>query len=180
MLVKSEPYSSYEKFDFEIPTQDRKRCLFAVSCPAGRNAPERAELSSRRWKACQSGAWTADAPKIVLPEREKMKTQMEALIYHFKIVTEGIRVPAGEVYQVTESPRGEIGYYIVSDGSTKPHRVYMRTPSFGNLQALPRDDRRPSDCGYDRFDGQYGLCAGRYGPVMTFSPELEAENHKAG
>jgi NADH-quinone oxidoreductase subunit D len=65
-----------------------------------------------------------------------MKTQMEALIYHFKIVTEGIRVPAGEVYQVTESPRGEIGYYIVSDGSTKPHRVFMRTPSFGNLQSL--------------------------------------------
>jgi NADH-quinone oxidoreductase subunit D len=74
--------------------------------------------------------------RVVLPDREKMKTQMEALIYHFKIVTEGIRVPAGEVYQVTESPRGEIGYYIVSDGSTKPHRVFMRTPSFGNLQSL--------------------------------------------
>ena len=56
--------------------------------------------------------------KVTLPDREKMKTQMEALIYHFKIVTEGIRVPAGEVYQAIESPRGEIGYYIVSDGST--------------------------------------------------------------
>jgi NADH-quinone oxidoreductase subunit D len=66
-----------------------------------------------------------------------MKTQMEALIYHFKIVTEGMRVPAGEVYQAIESPRGEIGYYVVSDGTTKPHRLFMRTPSFGNLQVLP-------------------------------------------
>ena len=63
---------------------------------------------------------------IVLPDREKMKTQMEALIYHFKIVTEGFRVPAGEVYQVIESPRGEIGYYVVSDGTRKPYRVFMR------------------------------------------------------
>jgi NADH-quinone oxidoreductase subunit D len=66
-----------------------------------------------------------------------MKTQMEALIYHFKIVTEGYRVPAGEVYQAVESPRGEIAYYIVSNGTSHPWRVYMRTPSFGNLQALP-------------------------------------------
>jgi NADH-quinone oxidoreductase subunit D len=67
-----------------------------------------------------------------------MKTQMEALIYHFKIVTEGFRVPAGEVYQAIESPRGEIAYYIVSNGTARPYRVHMRTPSFGNLQALPK------------------------------------------
>jgi NADH-quinone oxidoreductase subunit D len=72
---------------------------------------------------------------VVLPDREKMKTQMEALIYHFKIVTEGFRVPEGEVFQAIESPRGELGYYVVSDGTTKPLRVHMRTPSFGNLQA---------------------------------------------
>jgi len=83
------------------------------------------------------GPWQADAPHVVLPDREKMKTQMEALIYHFKIVTEGFRVPAGEVYQCIESPRGEIGYYVVSDGTSKPYRVHMRTPSFGNLQCLP-------------------------------------------
>jgi NADH-quinone oxidoreductase subunit D len=65
-----------------------------------------------------------------------MKTQMEALIYHFKIVTEGFRVPAGEVYQAVESPRGEIAYYIVSNGTSKPYRIFMRTPSFGNLQSL--------------------------------------------
>jgi NADH-quinone oxidoreductase subunit D len=65
-----------------------------------------------------------------------MKTQMEALIYHFKIVTEGFPVPAGEVYQAVESPRGEMGYYVVSDGSPKPYRVHVRAPSFANLQAL--------------------------------------------
>jgi NADH-quinone oxidoreductase subunit D len=61
---------------------------------------------------------------------------MEALIYHFKIVTEGFRVPAGEAYQVIESPRGELAYYVVSDGTSKPYRVFYRTPSFGNLQSL--------------------------------------------
>ena len=80
----------------------------------------------------------ADAPKVVLPEREKMKTQMEALIYHFKIITEGFAVPEGEVYHAVESPRGEMGYYIVSDGTAKPYRVHMRAPSFANLQVLQK------------------------------------------
>ena len=84
------------------------------------------------------GSHQADAPGIVLPDREKMKTQMEALIYHFKIVTEGFRVPEGEVYQAIESPRGEVGCYMVSDGTQKPYRVHWRGPSFGNLQAIPR------------------------------------------
>ena len=74
--------------------------------------------------------------KVVLPDREKMKTQMEALIYHFKIVTEGFPVPEGEVYMPIESPRGEMGYYVVSDGTAKPYRVHMRSPSFANLQSL--------------------------------------------
>jgi NADH-quinone oxidoreductase subunit D len=85
-----------------------------------------------------AGPWKADSPHVVLPDREKMKTQMEALIYHFKIVTEGFRVPEGEVFQVIESPRGELGYYVVSDGTKMAYRVHMRTPSFGNLQATPR------------------------------------------
>jgi NADH-quinone oxidoreductase subunit D len=82
------------------------------------------------------GPIKADAPKIVLPEREKMKTQMESLIHHFKIVTEGFTVPEGEVYQGVESPRGEMGYYVVSDGTAKPYRVHMRSPSFANLNAI--------------------------------------------
>jgi NADH-quinone oxidoreductase subunit D len=72
----------------------------------------------------------------VLPDREKMKTQMESLIYHFKIVTEGFAVPAGQVYQGIESPRGEMGYFVVSDGTAKPYRVHMRNPTFASLQAL--------------------------------------------
>jgi NADH-quinone oxidoreductase subunit D len=78
----------------------------------------------------------ANAPKVVLPDREKMKTEMESLIYHFKIVTEGFAVPAGQVYQGIESPRGEMGYFVVSDGTAKPYRVHMRNPTFASLQAL--------------------------------------------
>ena len=89
-----------------------------------------------------SGPIKADAPKVVLPDREKMKTQMEALIYHFKIITEGFAVPAGEVYQAVESPRGEMGYYIVSDGTAKPYRVHMRSACLANMQLLPQDVRR--------------------------------------
>ena len=95
-----------------------------------------ARIIKQALEGMPDGAWQADAPHVVLPDRENMKTQMEALIYHFKIVTEGFRVPAGEVYQCVEAPRGEIGYYIVSDGTSKPYRVHMRTPSFGNLQSL--------------------------------------------
>src|SRR5579864_6870358 len=97
---------------------------------------ESAKIVTQALEGMPDGLWQADAPHVVLPDREKMKTQMEALIYHFKIVTEGIRVPAGEIYQCIEAPRGEIGYYLVSDGTSKPYRVHMRTPSFGNLQAL--------------------------------------------
>ena len=82
------------------------------------------------------GPVKADAPKIVLPDREKMKTQMEALIHHFKIVTEGFAVPAGEVYQGIECGHGQMGYYVVSDGTAKPYRVHMRYPSFATLQAV--------------------------------------------
>jgi len=133
---KSEPYSSYDKFDFEVPTRTENDVYsrYRVRLEEMRQS---ARIVKQALEGMPSGPWTTDAPKIVLPEREKMKTQMEALIYHFKIVTEGVRVPPGEVYQVTESPRGEIGYYIVSDGSTRPHRIFMRTPSFGNLQGLP-------------------------------------------
>jgi NADH-quinone oxidoreductase subunit D len=84
------------------------------------------------------GPIKADAPKVVLPDREVMKTEMESLIYHFKIVTEGFAVPAGEVYQAIESPRGEMGYYVVSDGTANPYRVHMRNPSFATLQAVDK------------------------------------------
>jgi NADH-quinone oxidoreductase subunit D len=135
-IRKSEPYSSYEKFDFRVPTlpDNDVWSRYRVRMEELR---ESAKIVKQALLGMPAGPWQADAPKVVLPEREKMKTQMEALIYHFKIVTEGFRVPPGEVFQVIESPRGEIGYYVVSDGTSKPYRIHMRTPSFGNLQALP-------------------------------------------
>jgi NADH-quinone oxidoreductase subunit D len=89
-------------------------------------------------KVPPTGPVQAEAPGIVPPQREKMKTEMEALIYHFKIFTEGFAPPPGEVYQAIESPRGELGFYVCSDGSPKPYRVKVRTPSFVNLQSLAR------------------------------------------
>jgi NADH-quinone oxidoreductase subunit D len=136
-IRKSEPYSSYEKFDFKVPveTSNDVWSRYRVRIQEMR---ESAKIITQALEGMPEGAWQADAPHVVLPDREKMKTQMESLIYHFKIVTEGFRVPAGEVYQCIEAPRGEIGYYVVSDGTSKPYRVHMRTPSFGNLQGLPK------------------------------------------
>jgi NADH-quinone oxidoreductase subunit D len=133
---KSEPYSSYEKFDFRIPTMTEND-VWSRYRVRMEELRESCKIVKQALAGMPGGPWQAESPKVVLPHREKMKTQMEALIYHFKIVTEGFRVPAGEVYQVIESPRGEIGYYVVSDGTAKPYRVHMRTPSFGNLQVLP-------------------------------------------
>ncbi|MEA2349207.1 MAG: NADH-quinone oxidoreductase subunit, partial [Thermoleophilaceae bacterium] len=82
------------------------------------------------------GRWITDNRKIALPPRHELATSMEALIHHFKLVTEGFRVPPGEIYTAIESPRGELGCFVVADGSAKPARVHMRDPSFVNLQAL--------------------------------------------
>jgi NADH-quinone oxidoreductase subunit D len=133
---KTEPYSSYDKFDFKVPTHTEND-VYARYRVRLEEMRESAKIITQALEGMPEGPWQADAPHVVLPDREKMKTQMESLIYHFKIVTEGFRVPAGEVYQVVESPRGEIAYYAVSDGTSKPYRIHMRTPSFGNLQGLP-------------------------------------------
>ncbi len=132
---KDTPHSSYDKFDFEVPTRTANDVYarFEVRMEEMRQS---IRIVRQALAGMPEGAWVADAPHIILPDREKMKTQMESLIYHFKIVTEGFRVPPGTVYQTVESPRGELGYYIVSDGTANPHRVFMRTPSFGNLQSL--------------------------------------------
>src|SRR5437763_1310855 len=135
-LRRDMPYSGYENFKFKVPVSNDcdvwARYLLRVQ-----EMRESNNMVQQALDGMPSGPIKADAPKIVLPDREKMKTQMEALLYHFKIVTEGFKVPAGEVYQAIESPRGEIGYYIVSNGTSRAYRVFMRTPSFGNLQALP-------------------------------------------
>ena len=106
-IRKSEPYSSYDKFDFEIPTR-AENDVYARYRVRLSEMRQSARIITQALEGMPAGPWHADAPHVVLPDREKMKTQMEALIYHFKIVTEGFRVPAGEVYQCIESPRGEI------------------------------------------------------------------------
>jgi NADH-quinone oxidoreductase subunit D len=133
---KTEPYSSYEKFDFVVPTRTEND-VYARYRVRMEEMRQSARIIVQAMEGMPEGPFQADAPHVVLPDREKMKTQMEALIYHFKIVTEGFRVPAGEAYQAVESPRGEIAYYAVSDGTSKPYRLHMRTPSFANLMALP-------------------------------------------
>ncbi|MDP3000643.1 MAG: NADH dehydrogenase (quinone) subunit D [Bryobacterales bacterium] len=135
-IRKSEPYSSYDKFDFEVPVA-AEGDVYARYQVRVEEMRQSARIVKQALEGMPEGPWQADAPHVVLPDREKMKTQMEALIYHFKIVTEGFLVPQGEVYQTVESPRGELGYYVVSDGTARPFRVHMRTPSFGNLQGLP-------------------------------------------
>jgi NADH-quinone oxidoreductase subunit D len=134
-LRRDAPYTGYENFQFKVPVSNDgdvyARYLVRVA-----ELRESQKIVMQALAGMPEGRVTADAPKVVLPDREKMKTEMEALIYHFKIVTEGFTVPAGEVYQAIESPRGEMGYYVVSDGTAKPYRVHMRSPSFANLQTL--------------------------------------------
>jgi NADH-quinone oxidoreductase subunit D len=134
-LRRDMPYSSYEKFQFQVPIS-QEGDVWARYLVRLKEMRESVKICQQALDGMPEGPIKADAPHVVLPDREKMKTQMEALIYHFKIVTEGFQVPAGEVYQAVESPRGEMGYYAVSDGTSKPYRVHMRNPSFATLQAL--------------------------------------------
>ena len=134
-LRRDAPYTGYENFKFNVPVRTEGDVFARYLCRV-QELRESIGMVQQALAGMPEGPIKANAPKVVLPDREKMKTQMEALIYHFKIITEGFTVPAGEVYQAIESPRGEMGYYIVSDGTAKPYRVHMRGPSYANLQAL--------------------------------------------
>jgi len=136
-LRRDMPYSGYEKFRFKVPVTSEGD-VYARYILRVQELRESNSIARQALEGVPEGAVKADAPKVVLPDREKMKTEMEALIYHFKIVTEGFPVPAGEVYQAIESPRGEMGYYVRSDGTAKPYRVHMRAACLGNLQALEK------------------------------------------
>ncbi len=150
---KDEPYCGYETYEFEVPTategdcyarylvriEEMKQSLGIVEQCLDRLAepgPVMIENPKLRWPAqLEVGPdGIGNSPAYV---RHIMEESMEALIHHFKMVTEGISVPAGEVYQPVESPRGELGYYVVSDGGHRPYRVKIRDPSFVNLQAVP-------------------------------------------
>ena len=132
------PYSSYEEFEFTVPTRMESDCYARYLVRVAEMRESIKIVRQAMAKAPAEGPIKADAPGIVPPDREKMKTEMEALIYHFKIFTEGFAPPAGEVYQRIESPRGELGFFVASDGTPHPYRVKVRAPSFVNLQALPK------------------------------------------
>jgi NADH-quinone oxidoreductase subunit D len=128
------PYSSYDEFEFRIPvgTQGDNFDRFAVRLA---EMKESVRIIEQALDGLPEGPWITDDRKIALPPRHELATSMEALIHHFKLVTEGFRVPPGEVYYPIEGPRGELACFVRSDGSSKPARVHMRDPSFVNLQA---------------------------------------------
>jgi len=136
-IRKKQPYSGYEKFDCKIASR-KEGDVYGRYLARVEEMRQSLRIVNQAVEGLPEGPVKADAPHIVLPERESMKTSIEALIYHFKIVTEGFHPPVGEVYQAIESPRGELGFYMVSDGSPKPFRCHVRAPSFANLQALPK------------------------------------------
>ena len=136
-LRRDAPYSGYEQFQFAVPVRTEGD-VYARYLVRIEEMRESMKIVEQAMEGLPEGPVMATMPGVILPERDKMKTEMEALISHFKIVTEGYRVPPGEVYQTVESPRGEMGYYVVSDGTARPYRVKVRSPSFANLQALPK------------------------------------------
>src|ERR671931_902076 len=133
-LRKAAPYSSYDHFEFKIPVGtvgdnwDRYRVRMA-------EMRESIKIIEQALDGLPEGPYITPDRKYALPPRHELATSMEALIHHFKLVTEGFRVPPGEAYCPIESPRGELGCFVLSDGSSKPARVHMRDPSFVNLQA---------------------------------------------
>jgi len=129
------PYSGYEKFKFNVPTSTVGD-VWARYIVRMQEFRESVKICLQALDGLPEGRIVADAPKIILPDREQMKTQMESLIHHFKIVTEGFGVPAGEATSSVEAPHGMMNYYVVSDGTAKPYRVHMRNPGFATLQAL--------------------------------------------
>ena len=133
-LRKAAPYCSYEDFEFKIPvgTAGDNYDRFAVRLA---EMYESVKIVEQALEGLPEGPHITEDRKIALPPRHELATSMEALIHHFKLVTEGLRVPPGEVYYPIESPRGELGCFVRSDGSSKPARVHMRDPSFVNLQA---------------------------------------------
>jgi NADH-quinone oxidoreductase subunit D len=134
-LRKVSPYAAYQEMDFAIPVgtvgdgYDRYRVRAA-------EIRESVKIIRQCVEGLPEGPYIADDRKVCLPPRDELSTSMEALIHHFKLVTEGFRVPPGEIYNPVESPRGELGCYVLADGSAKPARVHFRDPSFVNLQSL--------------------------------------------
>jgi NADH-quinone oxidoreductase subunit D len=151
-LRKIEPYSGYEEYDFEVPTSTDADC-YARYLLRVEEIHQSLKIVAQCLDKLEPGPVMVEDPKVAWPAklsigadgmgnslehvRNIMAQSMESLIHHFKLVTEGFAVPAGQVYSPVESPRGELGYHLVSDGGTRPLRVHVRDPSFVNLQSMP-------------------------------------------
>jgi NADH-quinone oxidoreductase subunit D len=135
-LRRHNPYTGYETYDFEIPVE--QDCdVWARYSVRMRELKESWKIVKQAVARLKPGPVKADAPKVVLPDRDDMRKHMDALIHHFLIVAEGFNIPEGEVYHAIEASKGELGVYMKSDGGPKPARVHFRGPSFINLSALP-------------------------------------------
>lgn len=134
-IRKSNPYSGYDKYEFDLPVYHDgdvySRYLVRIN-----EMRQSCRICEQALDGLPEGAINADAPKVVLPSKKKTLNEIESLIRHFMIIQEGFKPPVGEVYSSVESPRGELGFYIVSDGGPKPYRLKIRPPAFVNLQAL--------------------------------------------
>jgi NADH-quinone oxidoreductase subunit D len=171
---RDEPYSGYEDYEFDVPTRTESDCYARYEIRMA-EMRESVRICEQVLDALPGGPVMIEDPKVRWPAelstgpdgignspeyvRHIMEESMEALINHFKIVTQGIRVPAGEVYTPVESPRGELGYYVVSDGGVRPYRVRTRDPSFCNLPALPAMAR-------GRLIADVVACVASVDPVM--------------
>jgi NADH-quinone oxidoreductase subunit D len=135
-LRKANPYCGYEEYEFEIPVGTTgdvyDRYLVRI-----REMRESLRIIAQALARLPDGPYVTNDRKVAFPPRAELATSMEAVIHHFKLASEGYRVPVGEVYHAIESPRGELGFYIVANGSARPYRCHVRGPSFMNLQALP-------------------------------------------
>lgn len=136
-IRKSEPYSGYDKYHFTVPlgkngdVYDRYRVRIEEMHQSNRIAHQALNILPK-------GDYTARIPNVTLPLKEDVETNMESMINHFKLIMDGIHPPKGEVYASIEAPKGELGFYLVSDGSSRPYRLKIRPPSFVNLEALPK------------------------------------------
>jgi NADH-quinone oxidoreductase subunit D len=136
-LRRDNPYSGYEKYTFKVPvgekcdTFDRYKVRFV-------EMREAVKIIDQALKSLKPGSILADDPQVCYPPKDSVYNSIEGLIHHFKIASEGFPVPEGEVYQSVEAPKGELGFYLVSDGSNKPYRMRVRPPSFVNLSAIEK------------------------------------------
>ncbi|HXZ18027.1 MAG TPA: NADH-quinone oxidoreductase subunit D [Roseiarcus sp.] len=138
-LRKAQPYECYEEMDFDIPVGKNGDCYdrYVIRMAEMRQSARIMKQACEKLQSANGGGpISSDDGKVVPPKRGDMKRSMESLIHHFKLYTEGYRVPAGEVYAAVEAPKGEFGVYLVSDGTNKPYRVKLRAPGFAHLQAM--------------------------------------------